>query len=132
MPTRDVCFEVDEELLQAFKAWCKDNRFKLKEGFALALKTLLATPQPPPPNPAPQKSLSRLEIEAEIKQIKTELRGLQYLVKHVLGSAPSNQQPVDSNPLPKQTEPNGDLRLPSFMKDNPWIEILRNRCGEES
>jgi hypothetical protein len=99
MPNQ-ACFEVDEELLQAFKTWCKNNRFKLKEGFALALKTLLSSPQTPPPDPFSEKSLERLEVEAEIKQIRNELRGLQYLVRHALGS--SNQQPASLNPTPQQ------------------------------
>jgi hypothetical protein len=128
---KNVCFEIDETLLEEFKQWCKSNRFKFKEGFALAIKTLMTTPQPPPPSPALQKSVDRLEIEAEIKQIKTELRGLRYYVEHVLAGGKPDSQPVDSKPVPQQPKPNGNFKLPSFLVDNPWVQILENRSQEE-
>jgi len=119
MTGRKVTFIIEsEELENAFKQWARKNRYRLYEAYNMAVKNLIGF------NNGSSKSVEPDGVKRELEEIKIELQRLRRMVEqqgfHV--SAPVHEA--------QTALPSSSSGLPSFLKDNPWVEILASR-GEE-
>jgi hypothetical protein len=119
MTGRKVTFIIEsEELENAFKQWARKNRYKLYEAYNMAVKSLIGFN-----NGSPQ-SVDPDGVKQELEEIKIELQRLRRMVEQQ-GFHASTQVHEAQTTLPSSSS-----GLPSFLKDNPWVEILATR-GEE-
>jgi len=77
------------------------------------------------------EKLMQLKIERGARNISEVLRQLLACYTTVARSADAPVAPVVPTPQPQQEtdEPENEAPLPSYVQDNPWVQVLSKRAG---
>jgi len=115
-----VTFYVEsKELIEAVKKYAKENRFKLSEVYNEAVKRFISF------NGSAPKNNGVDDLKRELEEVRNELRTL----RRMLEQQGFRSHPSDTLP-PPSSQPVSPSGLPSFLRDNPWVEILSERGNE--
>jgi len=142
-----------EEVLKLHKNKIIDVELLREAGIGLLSINLLKgeVRQLLPPKPRSSSRAERVDVTPLLKEMEGKIRKLELLYDRLENELNEIKKEIDNlkvrieitntsrskeEEIPKAEEESGrevkieDLELPSFMRDNPWLEVLRRRGRE--
>ncbi|OYT61675.1 MAG: hypothetical protein B6U69_03170 [Thermofilum sp. ex4484_15] len=142
-----------EEVLKLHKNKIIDVELLREAGIGLLSINLLKgeVRQLLPPKPRSSSRAERVDVTPLLKEMESKIRKLELLYDRLENELNEIKKEIDNlkvrieitntsrskeEEIPKAEEESGrevkieDLELPSFMRDNPWLEVLRRRGRE--